>query len=771
MGTLELRIKPSARSLLTIARERVKSILSASSGTYRPDLSDAAFLKRLRPVSDRLQAARKSFHGGDKAGARRQIVHHFLERKAPRFFCDPGQIAPLVAMLHRDRPAFAAALRSRVDADLDVGLPIASVRGMPLTGEFDWANVPAGPGDDDLYSVQPQRYGFMPRLALGAHVGMPTLGVIASLIEKWIAATEADAGEAYLSALVVLYRVIALSWTFAFIAGLPAEGEPPNHDVLFVILKILCADTEYLKDTIGDSYPNNHLLADGFAGWYYGTLFPEFQSAARSRERGEAIFLREIRRQFYEDGASFEHATHYHELGCEMVAAYVLLSRRNGIEPRSDVLERAKCMIGLQVALSGPEAVPLPIGDSTEDPLFPLDAVQGWASGAMRELYRAVFDPDVGAAPSRDLTVERAFWLLGGALVPPSTSPSPYAVDPLPQDYAQGGFFILEDPHRRARLVFRSGPMENAEVSAGHAHADLLSVYLSIDGVPMIVDSGTYTYRLKSAAWPPHTPDWRSYFAGPQSHNGPMPGADPYGSMPGDFRNADVPCRVRSTRQEHGPGLRWLEFEVTRENPARGYRRGVVHIEGHYWVVYDIAPNGSHAHGASIGLQFAPGTQAAVVAGTTVEAVNGDAKCRIALSKSLSGASLRTGSIDPLGGWVSPRYGEIVPAPQLIADISPGGDACAFALQASPAEATDWSIDAEMRGESWLAFRMKDGPFVDFLLVRTCDDGRSMAAWDVEFDGALVWLRTLEGEPSDCQQSQGSEPLYRGERIDVRRQA
>ncbi len=439
---------------------------------------------------------------------------------------------------------------------------------MPLTGEFDWANVPAGPGDDDLYSVQPQRYGFMPRLALAAHAGIPTLGVIASLIEKWIAATEADAGMAYLSPLVVLYRVIALSWTFAFIAGLRAEGEPPDYDLLFVILKILCADTEFLKATIGDSYPNNHLLADGFAGWYYGTLFPEFRSAARSREKGEAIFLREIRRQFYEDGASFEHSTHYHELGCEMVAAYVLLSRRNGLEPHSDIFRSANRMIGLQVALSGPEAVPLPIGDSTEDPLFPLDPGHGWASGAMREIYRAVFDPDVRPAPSTDLTVERAFWLLGGALAPYSPSPSVSSVDPLPKDYVQGGLYILPDPSRRARLVFRSGPIENAQVSAGHAHSDLLSIYLSIDGVPMIVDSGTYTYRLKSAAWPPLTPDWRSYFAGPQSHNGPMPGVDPYGSMRGDFRNADVPCRVRNTRRVHASGLAWLEFEVTAGEPC-----------------------------------------------------------------------------------------------------------------------------------------------------------------------------------------------------------
>ncbi len=154
-----------------------------------------------------------------------------------------------------------------------------------------------------------------------------------------------------------------------------------------------------------------------------------------------------------------------------------------------------------------------------------------------------------------------------------------------------------------------------------------------------------------------------------------------------------------------------------------------------------------------------------------MEAVNGDARCRIALSEGLSGASVRTGSIDPLGGWVSPRYGQIVPAPQLIAGISPGGNACAFALQAGPAEATDWSIDAETRGESWLALRVVDGSFVDTLLIRTRDDGKSMTISDVDFDGALVWLRTLEGEISQCRHSQGGELRYRGERVDAHPQA
>ncbi|MBK7674435.1 MAG: alginate lyase family protein [Candidatus Accumulibacter sp.] len=757
-------IKSTARTVLSTVLCRARSILNPPLGPYRPDLSDTTFIESLLSSSDSLHAAKETFAAGHHETARRHVVRHFVHRQTPKFFCDPIQIGTLTAILLRDRTAWVAALRARVDQDLNVGLRIVSMRGGPLAGQFEWAGIQPGPGDDDLFSAQPHRYGFLPRLALAAHYGMPTLGVIAQLINRWVEATEAGKGSGYLSPLVVLYRVLALNWTFVFAAGLHTGGDAPSDDLLFLILKILYADTEYLKDTIGKSYPNNHLLADGFAGWYFGTMFPEFPSAAQSREVGEELFLREVRRQFYDDGANFEHSTHYHELGCEMALAYLLLSRRNGIEPADDIVERLKRMLAFQLVLFGPEAIPLAIGDSTEDPLFPLDAEHGWGAGAMRELYRALFNPNVDAAPQDDLTVERAYWLLTGELVAPSPLPSPSGA--LPTSFDHGGFYMLADCGRRARLVFRSGPAENEPISAGHAHSDLLNVYLSVGGVPLIVGAGTYTYRFKTARWPPSTPDWRSYFAGPDSHNGLMLGADPYGAMVGDFRSRDVPCRVGLRRRVQAPLLAWLEFEVEGANVARGCRRGVVHIGGHYWVIYDLVPNSIRVmEGASIGLQFAPGSRTSIADGPVIDVTLGGQGCRICLSGGFRDPKLLVGSTKPLAGWVSPRYGELVPAPQLRARIAPGGDPCGFVIQASRGEGMSCSIVAEMVGNFCIAFRMVDREFVDVLLVRTSTSDSLMAAWDVEFGGALAWLRMVEDEIVDCRLAGVGELRYRGRSI------
>ena len=730
-------IKAGARSLLTrigrgFAASRVATV-------YRPDLSDAAFFARLTAMSDELRAGKGSVLAGDAAAARLHVVRHFVRRSTPRFFVDIDAVDALARRVREEHPAWSAAVLDRAKADLDNGLAIVSGRGAPLAHGFDWTAIAPGPGGDDLYSAQPHRYGFLPGLVLAAHHGLPTLAVVRTILDRWTSTAVAGNPDAYLSALVVLYRVIALSFALPFMGGLPGESDAASVDAQFAILKVVGADIAFLARTLGDSVPNNHLLADGFAGWYCGTIFPEFTDAADIRAKGEALFVHELCRQFYADGTSFEHSTHYHELGCEMAVAYVLLSRRNGLEPDAEVVERTRRMIAFQSVLSGAEAVPFPIGDSTEDPLFPLDAGHGWAPGAMRELYRALFDGTIPAAPACDVTVERAFWLLAGALAPRAAAAG--AFDALPRTFPRGGLYVLEDRACGARLLLRSGPAEDTEIFAGHAHADLLSVYLSVGGVPLIVDAGTYTYRLKSPAWPAESPDWRAYFAGPRSHNGPRTDGDPYGTLIGDFRTRDVPCRVRSRRSACGPGLSWLEFEIIGDNALRGHRRGVVHVEGRYWIVYDIAADERMARNTSIALQFAQGADVAPAGERGVAAVKDRAACFVALGSSLSRPTLLEGSMRPVAGWVSPHYGKLAAAPQLAASILPDRRQAAFVLRASDQPAAAIRIDAEIDGETWLGLRVIDGDFVDVLLVRTEKHGDAMVGWDVEEEGELTWVR------------------------------
>ncbi len=205
---------------------------------------------------------------------------------------------------------------------------------------------------------------------------------------------------AYLSPLIAVHRAFAITWDLAFLAA----ADERDVDLEFKLLRILLADARFVYSKLGTSVANNHLLGDAFLMFYLGMLYPEFAEAAAWRRDGEPLFLREFERQVYDDGTSFEHSVHYHEFVCEMVTAIVLLARRNEVPIEPWVLERHRRMLEFQAALSGPEACALPIGDTVEHPLFPLDAFDGVGAASHREILRALYEPDfagVDAARAR----------------------------------------------------------------------------------------------------------------------------------------------------------------------------------------------------------------------------------------------------------------------------------------------------------------------------------------------------------------------------------
>jgi hypothetical protein len=66
--------------------------------------------------------------------------------------------------------------------------------------------------------------------------------------------------------------------------------------------------------------------------------------------------------------------------------------------------------------------------------------------------------------------------------------------------FPDGGYSIRRGTiaGRRAHLVFDHGPLGFGALAA-HGHADALSIWLSLDGSPVLVDAGTYLYHSQGA--------------------------------------------------------------------------------------------------------------------------------------------------------------------------------------------------------------------------------------------------------------------------------
>lgn len=741
---------------------------------YRPHFDDESFFTALAASScgrntPRLQEALQLFHASNTQASHTCTAYHFRTRSTPRFFTDLETLRELAQSIATVRADWKARTLERAQADCQKGLPIYATQGPPLLHppRFPWEALPPGPENDTLYPIRPQRFAFAPRIGLADLYGGSTAQPLSALLKGWIGfASSGRSRLPYLSNLVVIQRLIALSWTWAFLAARPASAVEDALELEFTLLKVLYADAQFLLSRLGNSYPNNHLLADHFAGWYIGLLFPEFISEPNWLPRQESLWLRELRRQIYDDGTGFEHSVHYHELACEMAAAYVLLSRRNGCHPPEWVCERLARMLRFQLDLGGPEGSPPAIGNATEDPFFPLATDQGWGTAALREIQRFLFSPELPAAPLTDPAVERAFWLLGGNVAPQTAERTP---GNSLRAYPDGGFFIFYESDPATRLILRTGPAPGQPLVAGHMHADLLSVYLTLNGVPTLVEAGTYSYRSHAGSRPSDRPSWHAYLRGPESHNSlVISGEDPLGPLVGDFRPKEIPTRVMLTGQLSHTLVDWVEGTAKSTTPYEGYRRGVIHIHGQYWLVYDVLPPAIPAEHASVHLQLAPQARIAVVSKAVAKVSLQEQGLWISGSHGLVGPEVVYGRTDPPGGWVSNRYGELTPAPQIRFGMDGSVRLTAFLLQSASRYTLPCRVETRGHEQEGFAFRIGMADQVDYVLLRPLSAKGTVTAWDIQFDGTLLWLRLSGTRPLALRWLQGRAIAATALGIDIR---
>ncbi|MBT5455909.1 MAG: alginate lyase family protein, partial [Rhodospirillaceae bacterium] len=551
----------------------------------------------------------------------------------------------------------------------------------------------------------------------------------------------------YISNLVVQYRGIALGWAWLFIAGLPDDIADEKREIEFLILKILQEDVRYLSNRTGDSHPNNHLLADGFIGWLLATTFPEFSVSSMLLERSNAVIETELARQTYDDGTSFEHSVHYHEMGCEMVAAHILICRCNGIEPGNGNPERFAKMLRFQAAMGGVEGTPLPVGDATEDPLFPLDAGHGWGTGALRELYRTLFEPAMEPTHPDNPAIERAFWLLAGDLADPPSQCMPAKNF---QAFEQGGFYVFSDAKRDSRMIFRTGPAADVELMAGHMHADILSICFSQSGSPVIVDPGTYSYRSDPGKWPENTSAWRYHFMGPSAHSGlVISDEDPLSELLGDFRDSKTSTRVKQTRCHSSGSLSWAEGMNVGDTLYAGHRRGGFHVQGAYWLVYDFIPPGLEGREVNLGLQFSADTEVDIAHDRMAVATTKEQILNLAWNEGLEMGALIKGSINPTSGWVAPRYGVVDPAPYLRFDIHRSVVPAAIVYSAGQRAGAALSLKTLSLDNGGFGFAVSTGEGVDYLLWQAGERATLSSTCGISFEAECLWLRTQNNIPTE----------------------
>jgi len=439
-----------------------------------------------------------------------------------------------------------------------------------------------------------------------------------------------------------------------------------------------------------------------------------------------------------------------------------VLSARNQREIADWFKQRLAQMLSFQADMGGPHGIAPAIGNTTEDPLFPLDASEGWASAAWWVIDRELFAPRRSPLVSADKPcVERAIWLLGKDL------PQEAGFEPPKQSYfhayPEGGFFVFNERDQSSSLTFRTGPAPKTNISAGHMHADLLSLYLRVEDELVLVDAGTYTYRNTVERVKQTNVNWRHYFAGPSAHNGPaLANVDPHSILSSDFRPLDQTARVKINRSLDRSAACWVEACIETSNAFNGITRGVIFIPGQYFVVYDFLAGSGSQIDVTYGFQLSAESDVSTYCGSVFGNTNGQ-PWEINAGPGLSLATLLEGSIDPLGGWVSTTYGDLVSAPQARFRNDRSRLKTAFVIRAGkqihPGEILLINANDSRNGSFALQISMERT--TDYLIIQPSGKADPKDCWGIDFDGDLLWVRThdsraqtlrwLDGRSARCQ--------------------
>ena len=411
------------------------------------------------------------------------------------------------------------------------------------------------------------------------------------------------------------------------------------------------------------SSANNHLLGEAAGVYLAGVAWPHWPRAAHWRAAGREVLEREALLQNAADGVNREQATSYQQFAFDLLLLPLLAGRANGHDFPAAYRERLEAMlVFIASAMDAGGHLPM-FGDADDAYAMRLDPGEGFcryksllATGAVL-FGRGDLKAKAGALD------DKTRWLLGAG------ADERFArVEALPRRlpvrraFPEGGYYILgcdfETP-REIRLVADAGPLGYREIAA-HGHADALSFTLSLGGVEMLVDPGTFAYHTQG--------EWRAYFRGTSAHNTVRVDGRDQSQPGGNFmwlRKAQAHCSAWMTSVDEDYLEAWHDGYRALADPVT-HRRRIVLDKRARSVALEDALEASGEHDVEIFLHCAEDSRARPVAGGFLVERAGKA---IAIRwPELPGgaAEVLEGSVAPIGGWVSRRFDEKVPAPTLV---------------------------------------------------------------------------------------------------------
>ena len=395
------------------------------------------------------------------------------------------------------------------------------------------------------------------------------------------------------SSLEVSIRSISWLWVQHLLKTCPVT---PNHfsDDLLHALAISGRHIERYLSTYFS--PNTHLLGEGVALFFLGTLCPQLRAAQRWQHLGWQIVLQEAARQVQSDGMHFEQSVYYHVYALDFFLHARMLAAANRVPIPVVFDQTVERMLEVLCRL-GQTGAPPRFGDDDGGRLF--DPHRNRAEHLLDPLSTGAVlfsRPDFKGGGN---LCEEAIWLSGREGISKydklsATRPALSSIG-----LQTSGIYVMSGKVSSVQqAVVNAGRPGSG--SGGHTHADALSLCLKVNDLEWLVDPGTFAYVSGG--------NERDLFRETAAHNTlQVDGLSQ--AEPGRAFGWRSRPKVRVERWTPGEGFDLLVASHDGYGRLRQpvlHRRSIFHLKSRFWLVLDLA-DGEGSHRLEIFWHLAPG--------------------------------------------------------------------------------------------------------------------------------------------------------------------
>ena len=442
------------------------------------------------------------------------------------------------------------------------------------------------------------------------------------------------------SSLEVAFRTLSWLWVRQLLGKCPLLPASFQAD----LLKALTQNGRHISRYLSSYFsPNTHLLGEGAALYFLGTVCPQIHAASDWQTKGWDIILEAAERQVQADGMHFEQSIYYHVYALDLLLHSRILAARNQRSiPRS--LDQKIEMMAEVLSVLGQTGVPPRIGDDDGGRVF--DPTRHCTEQMLDPLSTAavVFRRADFKAVSKSLR-EETLWLLGAEGAVRFSQLATDSVAIASRAFYTSGIYIMASEELSTQLVARAGPM--GAMRAGHSHCDSLSIHLSVGGKEVLGDPGTFRYVDDAGE--------RNRFRGTAAHNTLRIDCSDQAEAR-DLFSWNFPPPVRVERWIPGRTFDLLTAAHSGYrrliSPAT-HRRWVFHLKTRFWLVRDEIEGDGH-HLLEMFWHLAPGLVWQTNASNSVLASDSSGSSPALMLLSAEGHSW---SRNIINGWYSPAYG------------------------------------------------------------------------------------------------------------------